>query len=231
MVAGERTHQTGGRRRDDARTLFALGLAVIAALAFASIGYLLRPSWTGAPPAVDAPPLPIVVAGIVFNVPPAAIRIPIQRHAGPQERIDLVYQSPQLTPPSAASAAAPDTLLFVTIERLQDTLTPAERLKSIYPRYIEDSSPLDATGLVIARFRDGSPYAGEDVLYDPAHPDRFLVRCNRARHELVWAMCLFPRPAGSAALTFRFPRTWLGEWRDVQERIERLIASWRPAGK
>ena len=31
-------------------------------------------------------------------------------------------------------------------------------------------------------------------------------------------------------VAFRFPRTWLGEWRDVQERIERLIESWRPTG-
>src|SRR5262252_1026411 len=48
-----------------------------------------------------APPLPIVVAGIVFNVPPAAIRIPLQRRARRQERIDLAYHWPELEPPRA----------------------------------------------------------------------------------------------------------------------------------
>ena len=53
----------------------------------------------GAPVALDAPSLPIVVAGIAFNIEPAAIRIAMQRHPGAQERVDLVYLWPSLKPP------------------------------------------------------------------------------------------------------------------------------------
>ncbi len=49
--------------------------------------------------ALDAPALPITVAGVLFQVPPAAIRATVQRHAGPQERIDLAFLWPSLKPP------------------------------------------------------------------------------------------------------------------------------------
>jgi hypothetical protein len=85
----------------------------------------------------------------------------------------------------------------------------------------------------VAPFRDGSPYQGEDVIYDPTGgaPDRFLVRCSLARSELTWATCLYGRQVGGAVLTFRFPRQWLGDWRGVEDGIDQLIARWRPAGK
>jgi hypothetical protein len=218
------------RRRGGTFLLFALVFAGIAALAAASIVYLLQPRWPEPPAAIDGPPLPIVVGGAVFNVPPAAIRIPVQRRAGPQERIDLAYRWPELTPPDThAAGTAP--LLFVTIETSQGALPAAERLKSIYPRYIDEKPASDPGGLTVAPFGDGTPYQGEDVIYDPTAPERFLVRCSRKRSEMTLAMCLYERPMGGAALTFRFPRDWLTDWRAVADGIDRLIDRWRPAGK
>jgi hypothetical protein len=208
--------------------LIALVFASVATLTVGSIVYLLAPRWPETPAPIDAPPLPIVVAGVVFNVPPAAIRIPMQRRAGPQERIDLAYRWPELTPPDSHPAASMPRL-FVTIESTQPTLSAAERLKTIYPRYSDGPSTSDPGGLTIAPFRDGTPYQGEDAIHSSA-PDRFLVRCNRARGELVLAMCLYERPVGAAALTFRFPRDWLADWRAVEGGIDRLIDRWRPAG-
>jgi hypothetical protein len=196
----------------------------------ASIAYLLQPRWPETPAGSDVPALPIVVAGVVFNVPPAAIRIPMQRRAGPQERIDLAYLWPELTPPESRAAASTPRL-FVTIDSALPTLAPAERLKTIYPRYTDAPSASDPAGLTIAPFRDGTPYQGEDVIYESSAPDRFLVRCSRARGELTLATCLYERTVGAAALTFRFPRDWLDDWRAVEDGIDRLIERWRPAGK
>lgn len=217
-------------RRGRRGGIFALAAAAfvgVAALGVGSIVYLLQPRWPEAVVAADAPPLPIVVGGVVFNIAPAAIRVPVQRRAGPQDRVDLAYRWPELTPPDS-HAAGPSPRLFVTIEVSQGTLSAAERLKSIYPRYTDGLGVADADGLTIARFRDGSPYQGEDVIYDAGAPDRFLARCNRTRNELTMAMCLYERPLGEAALTFRFPRGWLADWRAVQRGIDQLIAHWRP---
>jgi len=216
------------RGRRGVFVLFALFFASVAALAVALIVYLMQPRW--AEPAIDAPPLPIVVAGVVFNVPPAAIRIPLQRRAGPQERIDLAYRWPELAPPDSHAADA-SPRLFVTIETTMAPLPAAERLKSVYPRYIDAPPASGPGGLTIAPFADGTPYQGEDVIYDASAPDRFLVRCSRARDALTLAMCLYERPVGAAALTFRFPRDWLADWRAVDAGIDRLIERWRPAAK
>jgi hypothetical protein len=210
--------------------LFALFFAGVAALAVGAMLYLLQPWWSEPPAPIDAPPLPIVVAGVVFNVPPAAIRVPVQRRTGAQERIDLAYQWPELTPPDSHAAGVP-TRLFVTIETSQGTLPPAERLKSIYPRYIDVPSVSDPSGLTVASFADGTPYQGEDLMYDASAPERFLVRCNRTRGDLTLAMCLYERPVGAAALTFRFPRDWLTDWRAVEAGVDRLIERWRPASR
>ena len=77
--------------------LLLLGGAMIVAAIY--VAYVLWPRWPDAPVALDAPSLPIVVAGVNFNIEPAAIRRAIQRHPGAQDRVDLAYVWPALTPP------------------------------------------------------------------------------------------------------------------------------------
>ncbi len=209
--------------------------AGVATLAFGSIAYLLEPRWAQAEVEADVPPLPITVAGAVFNIPPTAIRIPLQRRAGPQERLDLVYDWPDLSPGDArAGNLGRDTedgvaggKLFITIEPPQGALPALDRLRTIYPRYAQGPSPFEA-GLVMMAFRDGSPYQGEDVIYDAAAPERFLARCERAGSDTTQATCLYERSIGEATLIFRFPREWIGDWRAIAEGIDILIERWRP---
>src|SRR6187455_791944 len=73
---------------------------MVAALAGAPIAYMLWPQPRAISP--DAPSLPITVGGVVFNVPPAAIRVRMQRRPGAQARIDLTFVWPELTPPDAS---------------------------------------------------------------------------------------------------------------------------------
>jgi hypothetical protein len=217
-------------RRARGPILHAVFFAALAALGIASIVYLLMPRWSVEQAPVDAPRLPISIAGVVFNIAPAAIRFPVQRRAGPQDRVDLAYTWPDLGAPDS-HAGVSMARLFVAIEPAQSIMQPSERLRSIYPRYADTPSASGPGGLVIAAFRDDTPYAGEDLLYDPAAPDRFLVRCTRSHDPLTLATCLYERPDGAAALTFRFPREWLGDWAAVVDATDRLIEGWRPAGK
>ena len=65
----------------------------IAAGAIALVAYLLWPTWGDA--VADAPArLPVSVGATLFNVPTTAIRMKIQRHSGPQERVDLSFTLP-----------------------------------------------------------------------------------------------------------------------------------------
>src|SRR5262249_60930572 len=80
------------------------------------------------------------------------------------------------TPPAPRAALE---RLFVTIAIAGNTLAPAERVRIIYPRYVAAQPVAAADGLAVLAFRDGTPYQDEDLIYDAAAPERFLVRCSR----------------------------------------------------
>jgi hypothetical protein len=227
-VDHRRRASTGGKL---ARPLMvALGI-VAAGLAGAPVAYVLWPAPGAIAP--DAPSLPITIGGMAFNVPPAAIRFKVQRRPGAQPRIDLTFVWPSLTPPDLSVKPLPTDKpditdrLFVTIAGSDTTLSPAERLKSIYPRYTDAAPIVGANGLSIQSFRDGSPYQGEDLVLQPEAPERFLLRCTRPMSTTP-AMCLHERRLGGADITVRFPRAWLNDWRATADGIDRLIAGFRP---
>ncbi len=237
-------HAVCGRKtRRQARGVVTLPFACLVLLvgaAAAFVSYVLWPTWPGQPTPLDAPAIPITVAGVLFDVPPAAIREAVQRHAGQQERIDLAFEWPSLTPPRAddkpadktalnaenAAAAAAETeneRLFVTIAGLGAELPPLERLRTIYPRYVESQASAGPDGLAILPFRAGTPYAGEDLVYLGSNPEQFFARCTRPGRA-VPGTCIQERMLDAAEITFRFPRDWFGDWRTVAGGFDRLVA-------
>ena len=231
------------RARKQHGRLLALPLIAIGALAAAAlvfIIYVLWPRWPGPPIGPDAPALPITVAGVAFNVPPGAIRVPVQRQPGAHERVDLNFLWPSLQPPDPTSLTATPTKamprprpferIFVTIAVTRDSLPPDERVKTIYPRYAEAEPIAGSDGLAVLPFRQGTPYHGEDLVYDATTSANFLVRCSRNGAGATPGICLQVRRIGEAEVTVRFPRDWLEDWRTIAGNIERLIGSLRPPG-
>lgn len=214
------------------------GAAVLMATAAAFISYILWPTWPKSDIPLDAPAVPVTVAGVLFNVPPAAIRAAVQRLPGAHERIDLVFLWPSLAPPAAdgkaavkASAAedgdagpAPrtDDRLFVTIAGLGAVLAPAVRLRTIYPRYIETQATAGPGGLAIVPFRAGTPYEGEDLVYLAEKPEQFFALCSRPNRTLP-GTCIQERLLDAAEITLRFPRQWLDDWRNAAAGFDRLL--------
>src|SRR5215475_15034186 len=207
-----------------------IALAVVtAAGAISLVAYLLWPTWaTGASSSIPDR-LPISVGGTLFNVPTAAVRMKIQRHSGPQERIDLNFSFPSLEPPQPQKHVSADEVdekaqpidrIFLSIAAHHDTLAPDMRVRTIYPRYLEQGSAPGDDGLTVRAFRDGSPYGGEDLFL--ANAPAFTARCTR--DAATPGMCLSERRIEGADLIFRFPRTWLARWRDVALSMERLTA-------
>ena len=215
---------------------FAL-LVALALFAGTFVAFVLWPTWPGAPAPLDAPTLPVTVEGVLFEVPPGAIRAAVQRHPGPHERIDLAFLWPSLTPPppdgapqkqspAGAEAAAEPGRLFVTIAPLGAVLPPNERLRSIYPRYVEARASTGTDGLAILPFRSESPYQGEDLVYVADAPERFFARCTR-QAGIVAGNCIVDRSIGGAVVTLRFVRDWLKDWRAVAAGLDRLLAKLR----
>lgn len=221
-----RRHPHPRHQRRSHAVPIALG-AVIAAAAIGAIGYLLWPTWSVAKPG-DPGRIPVIVGDTLFNVPTRAFRVKLQRRPGVQERVDLAFLYPALTPPDAPKHVSTDTIdeahpvaidrLFVSIAAHRDALAPLERLRTIYPRYLEGVAASE-NGVTRRAFRDGSPYAREDLFTaEPA----FSARCTR--DGATPGMCISERRVEGADVTFRFPRSWLGDWRGVAEALDRLEA-------
>jgi len=175
-------------------------------------------------------------------VPPQAIRTAMQRYSGPHDRIDLAFAWPSLTAPDSAAAKKPivepgdeiavpaDDRLFISIAGLGNVLPPLERLKTIYPRYTENQADAGPDGLAILQFRGGSPYQSEDLVYFAERPEEFFARCSKDSAALP-GTCIHERLVDAASVSFRFPRAWLGDWRNLKAGFDRLIVSIHPAGK
>jgi hypothetical protein len=200
--------------------------ALVASAAVALVAYLLWPTW-GSDAAKVPERLPVSVGGTLFNVPTPAIRWKIQRHSGPQERVDLSFSFPSLEAPEASKHVSADTVeekvqpidrIFLSISAHHDTLAPDARVRTIYPRYLEQASTAVDDALTMHSFRDGSPYANEDLFV--ASSPRLHARCSR--DAATPGMCLSERRVDGADLTFRFPRSWLAQWRDVADAMNRL---------
>src|SRR5664280_2103681 len=117
--------------------------------AIALVAYLLWPTW--GPDASSSPArLPVSIGATLFNVPTAAIRMKIQRHSGPQERIDLSFAYPSLESPEAPKHVSADQVveaamqpidrIFLSIAAHHDTLAPETLVRTIYPRYLDQAS-------------------------------------------------------------------------------------------
>jgi hypothetical protein len=196
--------------------------------AIALVAYLLWPTWSAN--GLRTPErLPISVGGALFNVPTAAVRMNVQRHTGPQERIDLAFGFPSLDPPDAPKHVSAESVeeisqpidrIFLSISAHHDALAPETRVSTIYPRYLEQTSTPLADGLTMRAFRNSTPYGGEDLFF--ADTPNLTARCSR--DAATPGMCLSERRIDGADLTFRFPRTWLAQWRDVADAMNRLTA-------
>jgi hypothetical protein len=199
----------------------------ITAGAIALVAYLLWPTWS-ANGSSTPERLPVSVGGTVFNVPTGAVRMTIQRHSGPQERVDLAFGYPSLDSPDAPKHVTAETVeqadrsidrIFLSIAAHHDALAPDMRVRTIYPRYLDQASSPLADGLMMRAFRDSTPYSGEDLFVADDGPG-LTARCSR--DAATPGMCLSERRIEGADLTFRFPRSWLTQWRDVANAMERL---------
>jgi hypothetical protein len=236
-LTGQIAKPSHRRRGASTGLIFALAaLVVLIVLAAVFVALVLWPRWPAASVAPDAPALPVTVGGVLFNVPPGAIRVAMQRHPGAQERLDLAFLWPSLAPPDPQARPAPsETMppidrLFITIEPQASALSPSDRVRTIYPRYLAETQYDGPDGLKVITFKDGSPYQGEDLFFDPAAQPGFVTRCSRPGRGGTPGMCLYERRIDQADVTIRFPSEWLTRWRELATGVDGLLAKLKPAG-
>jgi hypothetical protein len=108
--------------------------------------------------------------------------------------------------------------IFLSIAAHHDSMSPDVLVNTIYPRYLEPVAPPAQDGLTMRTFRDGTPYSNQDLF--SADTPGLIANCTRDGETP--GMCLSERRIDGADLTFRFPRSWLAQWRDVATAMDRL---------
>lgn len=228
LLSPTQNHPRVRRRQRRSHMIPVLLGSLLAAGAIALIAYLLWPTWHSGG-ATNPERIPVSVGDTLFNVPAHAFRRKVQKQSGPQERVDLSYNYPSLEAPNQPRHVSVETFdenaqpidrIFVSLTAHHDAMSPDIRLRTIYPRYIDQAASTVQDGLTLRPFRDGSAYGNEDLFLGAA--PELVARCTR--DGVTPGMCLSERRIGGADLTFRFPRDWLAQWRDVGHAMDRLTA-------
>lgn len=162
---------------------------------------------------------------VTLTIPRDIIRFEAQRRDGPHARVDLMFHWPSLR--AAARTPADDMagLVFVSLTPKDEALDPPRRLAGVYGRFLEPEARAEGFGLSVRRFRPGSGYDGEDLVYDPARPGEFFLRCAALTGEGP-ATCLREiRVADRLDVVVRFPRPLLEDWQRLDRTIDALLAA------
>jgi hypothetical protein len=222
------------------------GLVILAVIAFSSLFlyYYFGPTpdeLLGRSPraSTEHRKIEVVVGGTRFLIPENFTRYPSQRSGGNHIEIAMHALLPGFTPYEASlqsefsDNSADANVIFFTLHQAENILPAERRLKEVYARYLTSDKPeKQASGLELFRFNDDSGYRGQDLLATREPNGRLLlISCERQSALVDSPNCsrtmLLTR---SLALTYRFKRSHLDDWKKINDGVLRLITSFEAPG-
>lgn len=194
------------RRIDGLVAAVAVG-ALIAALAAVDLGgFWIRRSARAA----DAP-VEVALAGRSLTVPSAWLARPPE--AG---RLDLAIPF--------ADAGRGEERLFVTATPAEGTAEATSRLGPHHARFLSAVARSHPSGLLQRRYRDGTPFEGEELYVSPPDGALFAARCAPTKSDAEdGAACLAELRLGGLDLRVRFPQSRLESWEAILATLRRTL--------
>jgi hypothetical protein len=180
-----------------------------------------------------------VVSSTRFLIPENFTRYPSQRSGGNHTEIAMHALLPDFTPyaPSLDEEfldnSADSKVIFFTLHEAGAMLPAKRRLNEIYARHFASSTPeADPTGLDRYAFNDNSGYRDQDLLVSKDKDNRLILLMCQRRSELVESpnctrTLLLTR---TLALTYRYKRSHLKDWRRIDDLTIRLVTSFEAPG-
>ena len=184
---------------------------------------------SGASP--DPTPVDLVIAAERLSIPANMIRSARARRGGAVERVDLALHWPSLAGYSLALAdvfrdASPEApVIYAAIVPREMPVDSTGRLETVYARFFVGKASPGPNGLVGRELGEESGYGGEIVYFAPSEARPFVARCLADTVTDVPATCLRDVNLGQGlSLNYRFNRSLLGDWADLDAGIRRLAA-------
>jgi len=156
---------------------------------------------------------------------------------GPREadRVDLVVLAPDFAPAAADPRRLPGAgenektgaaQVFIALTPASDESDHAAPADRYAPHLAPEVSVSDG-GLLVRRFEDKSPFAGEDLYYAAPEGQEFAARCQRQKipDDGLPAVCLAHMAVEGIDIALRFDPRWLPNWASLRANALLLTRS------
>ena len=209
-------------------TLAAAILATVSVLAAATV-------WLMIPGERDNRPVIAYLGETRLTIPYDYFRFEHARLGGSLSEIDLAADARTFRParlqsrfkPSAADPMA--QTLFLTLIPAAGNISPAERTTRLYTRFLQPDGWSHPGGLIMRRFKNGSPYQKEDLYMAPPEGRRFAARCPQPRKtpDGLTDICMAEFRLEGIDVRLRFAADLLSDWERLLQGTKGLIRSFR----
>jgi hypothetical protein len=184
-------------------------------------------------------PVSITVDGVSFTIPANYILYKSARQGSSREDVALIAIYPDFhgysdwESQTFASDAADSPVIYLLIRKDPYNITEAERLQRIYRNFVSDPAgkpaPFDLTEY---SFRDDSGYRDEDLFVGGTADAPIVFRCDRFSQQVRSPYCLRDvRLKRGVAVSYRFKRALLADWRQIATGVDQLVQSFRTHAK
>jgi hypothetical protein len=192
-----------------------------------------------AAPTAMTDPVSLTVGDLSFRIPANYIVYSDARQGGVRKDVALFAALPDFKGYSTAKApefanhSAESPVVYMLVREEHLNLPENERLKRIYMNYVLNPEGRPGPfGLTQYTFRDDNGYRGEDMFVGGTPDKPVVMRCWRFTADMSNPDCLRDRRLSrGVALTYRFKRANLGQWREIAEGVGALIGGFEAAAK
>ncbi len=179
------------------------------------------------------------VGGRVLHIPANYLEYESARQGGDRREIALYALLPDMSGWSNWSAqtftdnSADSPVVEMRIRQDNLNLSEADRLQRVYMGYIVNPrGTAGPHGLKQYAFRADSGYHNEDLFVGQTSTGILVMRCVRLGPDVTSPNCMRDMPvARGVSLFYRFKRAHLSKWREIDESMGKLIASFEKAPK
>ncbi len=190
-------------------------------------------------PTTRTDPIAISINRVAFAIPANYMPYKSERRGGPRKDVELIAIYPEFRGYSDwdgrvfTSDAADSPAVYIVIREAPLDFTEAERLKRIYLNFVTDRrgipSPFELTEYT---FRNDSGYHGQDLFVGGNADNPIILRCDRLSREVRSPTCFRDmRLTHGVAVSYRFKRIYIADWREIADGVDHLIRSFRPRRK
>jgi len=175
------------------------------------------------------------VHGLKLWIPANYLQYASSRRGGAFKEVSMFALLPDfsgwsdLVAASFSDNTADSRVVYLLIRDERLNLTEADRLARIYMAYVADNKgSVGPFGLTQYTFRDDTGYRNEDLFVGQTPTGPQLLRCVRFSPHVPSPSCLRDTPiAHDVALSYRFKRAHLAQWRHIGQAIGQLIVRFK----